>query len=132
MVTHKATVRIKGKSPVAFEYTRPETWAEVDAAYDEALSKGLISDMVTKVMLFNYGLDLKIRAKIQTANTNIGQLTVNRERTKLWILSQPAGEDFRADLIALMAPMAPLTFDAKLLNAYLDDLYAEEAGQING
>jgi hypothetical protein len=113
---------------IEFKYAEPEGVNEMEAAVAENIAKGVLSDKVTALKIFNYGLDLKVRAKVKEQNTETGVLTKQRQRTTAWVMSpNSGGEDFRTDLITHLT-----SGDTKGLNDYLDDLYETEQEAVDG
>lgn len=111
---------------IPFSYMRPETWEECQGAFDLARKAGTIGDKLSDVDVFNYGFELKLRAKIQGANGEEGQKVKTRQRTTAWVMTPGGGEEFRTDLITHLT-----SGDTKGLNEYLDDLYQAEQAAID-
>lgn len=129
MKTVKKTVKMgKGEKAkvIPFTYERPERWDECEDAFRLAVADEQVSDTLSIVDVFNYGFELKIRAKIQGANTDDASKVKNRNLTMAWVMGGEGGE-FKEDVLGLLT-----AGDAKALNRYLDELFTAEEGSITG
>jgi hypothetical protein len=129
MVAMKKSLKIgKGEKAikVEFAYDEATNLSELDNVVASNVASGVLSDKVTALKIFNYGLDLKVRAAVKAANTESGTLTKQRHRTTAWVMTPGGGEDFKADLCMTLGTGTP-----KEVNDFLDDLYETESEAID-
>lgn len=109
---------------IPFTYSKPETTADCMIAFEKAIADGTIASDLSFADVFDYGLNLKVRAKIQSANTETGQKTKNRQSTQYWTQYTEDGGLFKDDLLAKLG-------DVKGTNKLLDEIYEGNAKEID-